>query len=211
VVIEEKVDMRARFGLFAAVALVCWAGLAPVRAELPQVPFMLRSFAINMTNVNAPRGNAGMLEIRITGWSSAETRKTLIQLAVDKGQDALLGALQKEPVKGRLSLPNWQGADPQNYRLGWDIRYAAQAPLPDGGDRIVIATDRQMSLWEVRERPRSYDYPFTLIEIRIPKGGKGEGRMFGATQIRFDKKANQMVLEQYSAGEVKLNEVEVLK
>ena len=53
----------------------------------------------------------------------------------------------------------------------------------------MIATDRQMSMWEVRDRPRIYDYPFMLIEIRIPKRGQGEGRMFGATQIRFDEKS----------------------
>ncbi|HEY2432241.1 MAG TPA: hypothetical protein VGI12_06170 [Vicinamibacterales bacterium] len=203
--------MRVRFGLFAAAALVTLVGLAPIRADLPPAPFKLRAFAVNMTNVNVPRGNAGVLEIRITGWSSAETRKRLIQLVLDKGQDALLSALQKEPVKGRLSMPNWQGPDPQNYRLGWDIRYAAQSKLPDGGDRIVILTDRQMSMWEVRERPRTYDYPFVLMEIRLPKEGKGEGRAFGATQIKFDKKQNQMVLEQYSAGEIRLNEVEVIK
>jgi len=66
-----------------------------------------------------------------------------------------------------------------------------------------------MSMWEVTNRPRSYDYPFTLIEIRIPKEGKGEGRAFGATQVRFDKKKNQIVLEQYSAGEIRLNEITV--
>jgi len=75
----------------------------------------------------------------------------------------------------------------------------------------VIATDRQMSMWEVRNRPRSYDYPFTLIEIRLPKEGKGEGRAFGATQIQFDKKKNQIVLEQYSAGEIRLNEITIDK
>jgi hypothetical protein len=202
--------MRLRFGLFAAAALALVA-ILPARAELPQVPFVLRSFAVNMTNVNMPRGNAGILQLRITGWSPAETRKRLIQTFLDKGQDALLSALQKEPVKGRLSFPNWQGPDPQNYRLGWDIRYAAQSPLPDGGDRIVIMTDRQMSMWEVRERPRSYDYPFVLIEIHIPKEGKGEGRAFGATQVQFDKKKNQIVLEQYTAGEIRLNEVEIDK
>jgi hypothetical protein len=203
--------MRVRFGAFAAAALTLLAGLVPLRAELPAVPFMLRAFAVNMTNVSVPRGNAGMLEIRITGWSPAATRQRLIQTMLDKGQDALLSALQKEPSKGRMALPNWQGADPQNYRLGWDIRYAAQSALPDGGGRIVIVTDRQMSLWEGRERPRSFDYPFTMMEIHIPKSGKGEGRMFGATQIQFDKKKNQMVLEQYSAGEIRLNEVEVVK
>jgi hypothetical protein len=164
-----------------------------------------------MTNVQLPRGNAGMLQIRITGWSPDATRQRLISTMLEKGQDDLLKALQKERSKGRISIPGWTGADPQNYRLGWDLRYTHRDTLPDGGERIVIATDRQMSFWEVSNRPRTYDYPFMLIEIRMPKEGKGEGRMFGATQISFDKKKNQIVLEQYSAGEVRLNEISVMK
>ena len=194
----------------AAVLALC-AGLISLRADTPPVPFTMRAFAVNMTNVNVPRGNAGILQIRITGWSPPATRQRLIDTFLEKKQDGLLSALQKERSKGRLSMPNWQGPDPQNYRLGWDIRYAAHDTLPDGSERIVIATDRQMSMWEVRERPRSYDYPFTLIEIRLPKEGKGEGRAFGATQILFDKKKNQIVLEQYSAGEIRLNEITIDK
>lgn len=201
--------MRGRAPL--AAVLMLSAGLMPLTAEVPQVPFVMRAFAVNMTNVNVPRGNAGIMQIRITGWSPTATRQRLIDTFLDKGQDALLSALQKEPSKGRISLPGWQGPDPQNYRLGWDIRYTAHDALPDGGERIVIATDRQMSMWEVVNRPRSYDYPFALIEIRLPKEGKGEGRAFGATQIQFDKKKNQIVLEQYSAGEIRLNEITIDK
>ena len=130
---------------------------------------------------------------------------------IDKGQDALLKALQKEPSRGRISFPGWQGPDPQNYRLGWDLRYVAHTQLPDGGDRLVIATDRQMSMWEVQNQPRTVDYPFTLFEIHIPKEGKGEGRGFGATQIKFDKKKNQIELEQWSAGDLRLNEITIDK
>jgi hypothetical protein len=204
--------MQRRVSALALGALAVSTALTvPVSAALPEVPFLLRSFAINMTNVSVPRGNAGILEIRITGWSPTATRQRLIDVFLAKGQDALLSALQKERPKGRLRLPNWQGPDPQNYRLGWDLRYTAHDSLPDGTERIVIATDRQMSMAEVVNRPRSYDYPFTLIEIRIPKEGKGEGRAFGATQILFDKKKNQIVLEQYSAGDLRLNEVTVEK
>jgi len=203
--------MRSRL-VVAALAALMLSTLPPVLgADVPAVPFTMRAFAVNMTNVSVPRGNAGIMQIRITGWSPAATRTRLIDTFMAKGQDALLSALQKEKSKGRLSMPNWQGPDPQNYRLGWDIRYAALSKTDDGGDRIVIATDRQMSMWEVRERPRSYDYPFTLIEIRIPKEGKGEGRAFGATQIQFDKKKNQIVLEQYSAGEIRLHEITIDK
>jgi hypothetical protein len=205
--------MRSRLMLCVVAMMVLTHSVTSMagRADLPQLPFTLGAFAVNMTNVDIPRGNAGMLQIRITGWAPAATRERLIATMLDKGQDALLSALQKEPSRGRISIPGWQGPDPQNYRLGWDLRYTALDKLPDGGDRIVIATDRQMSMWEVRNRPRTYDYPFTLIEIRMPKEGKGEGRLFGATQISFDKKKNQIVLEQYSAGEVRLNEIEVIK
>lgn len=203
--------MRVRLTLTTVAAAIVVAGLAPLRAELPAAPFTMRAFGVNMTNVNIPRGNAGVIQIRINGWSSEAERKQLITTMLDKGQDALLSALQKVKPKGRISLPNWQGPDPQNYRLGWDLQYTWHAPLPDGGDRIVIATDRHMSMMEVREQPRTVDYPFTLLEIRIPKGGKGEGRLFGATKIDFDKKKNQIVLEQYSAGDVRLNEIEIDK
>ena len=205
--------MRAPVTVTAAVAaaLVLSSGLIRLGADAPAVPFTMRAFAVNMTNVSAPRGNAGIMQIRITGWSPTATRQRFIDTFLAKGQDALLSMMQKERSKGRISMPNWQGPDPQNYRLGWDLRYAAHDTLDDGAERIVIATDRQMSMWEVRNRPRSYDYPFTLIEIRLPKEGKGEGRMFGATQIQFDKKKNQIVLEQYSAGEVRLNEITIDK
>lgn len=199
--------MRLRLIVAAVIALV--ASSSGIRADVPPPPFLMRAFAINMTNVNVPRGNAGVMEIRITGWSPAATRQRLIETFLADGQDALLSSLQKEKAKGRLRMPNWQGPDPQNYRLGWDIQYAALSKLEDGGDRIVIVTDRHMSFWEVRDRPRSYDYPFTLIEIHIPKEGKGEGRAFGATQILFDKKKNEIVLEQYSAGDIRLNEITV--
>jgi hypothetical protein len=207
---KEVSHMRLRL-LTAAATLLVAAGVVPVLAQLPPLPFTMRAFAVNMTNVSLPRGNAGMMQIRITGWSSEAERKQLIETMIGKGQNALLSALQKVPVKGRISLPNWQGPDPQNYRLGWNLRYTWHDALPDGGERIVIGTDRQMSMMEVRERPRSFDYPFTLLEIRIPKDGKGEGRLFGATQIQFDKKKNQIVLEQYSAGEVRLNEITIDK
>jgi hypothetical protein len=201
--------MRSRFLTSMAAALLLSVTLIPLSADTPPPPYIMNAFLVNMTNVNVPRGNAGTLQIRINSYSPSGTRQSLIQTMLDKGQDALLKALQKEPSRGRISFPSWQGPDPQNYRLGWDLRYVAHDTLPDGGDRIVIATDRQMSFAEVRNQPRTVDYPFTLLEIHIPKEGKGEGRAFGATQIKFDKKKNQMVLEQYSAGAIQLNEITV--
>jgi hypothetical protein len=203
--------MRVRLPLAAVLVVSAALALMPTLvAEIPQPPILLRAFAVNMTNV-APGLNT-VFEITIDRWSSMQQRQQLISTMVDKGNDALVEAVRKGPVNGRIRIPSWQGPDPQNYRLGWDLRYTWHEPLPDGGDRIVIGTDRLMSMWELNNRPRSYDYPLMFMEIHIPKGGgKGEGRMAGATQITFDKKANAIGLEQYSAGVVSLNEVTVEK
>jgi len=202
--------MRVRFPMAAALVVLSVAALMPtVAAQVPQPPILLRAFAVNMTNV-APGLNT-VFEITINNWTSAEQRQKMITTMVDKGNDALVEEVRKAPVNGRIRIPSWQGPDPQNYRLGWDLRYTWHNPLPDGGERIVIGTDRLMSMWEITNRPRSYDYPLMFMEIHMPKSGKGEGRMAGATQVTFDKKTNTIGLEQYSAGVVSLNEITVEK
>ena len=56
-------------------------------------------------------------------------------------------------------------------------------PGEDGGRRIVLVTDRPISFWEAANQPRSIDYPFTLIELRLNRDGEGEGKMSIATKI----------------------------
>jgi len=201
--------MRARM-LGAAILFGLWsaASIQPVSAQVAQVPFVMTAFAVNMTN--AGTGGNQVFEIRVNSWSTAAERQRLIDLA-PKGQDNLLKAMSKEKPKGIIRIPGWQGPDPQNYKLGWDLRYTWHDALPEGGERIVIGLDRQMSMAELWNQPRSVDYPFTFLEIHMPKQGKGQGRMMGFTQVKFDKKTNSIVMEQYSAGPVQLNEVTIVK
>ena len=187
-------------------ALVLVLGAAALSAEVT-LPIRMRTFAVNMSN-NLTGAN-GILQITLDQWSTAQERQNLL-MTVPKGQDDLVKALQKVPVKGRINIPGWTGPDPQNYRLGWNLRYAWHEALPDGGDRIVIATDRQMSFREITNNPRTADYPFLLIQIHL-KDGKGEGKMAAFTQIRFDKKKNVMEIENYGTEPVRLNEITVEK
>ena len=55
------------------------------------------------------------------------------------------------------------------------------------------------------------DYPFTLIEIHLNKDGEGEGKMAYATKISFDKKKNNVELENYSSEPVRLQTVKIEK
>ena len=71
----------------------------------------------------------------------------------------------------------------------------------------MLATDRYITFWEAVNRPRTIDYPFTLIELHIGPDGKGEGKMSIATKIMHDKKKNEIVLENYQSQPVLLTEV----
>lgn len=199
--------------LVVLLAVVGSAAFAPAFAQAPfqppALPIRMSAFAVNMSNTLT--GANGVLEITITQWSSADERKMLIETMLSKGQDALLSALQKTTAKGRMRVPGWQGPDPHNARLGWDLHYSWAAPLPEGGTQIVLATDRYIGFWEARNQPRTIDYPFTLMQIHLSKDGEGQGRLALATKISFDKKKNQVELENYSSEPVRLNEVKVEK
>ena len=173
------------------------------------LPLRMSAFAVSMGT--AATGANAVMAIRITRWSTPAERENLIKTAVEKGQDALLKALQKMPDHGKISIPGWTGPDPHNARLGWTLHYAFATPGEDGGYRIGIATDRYIGMWEARNQPRTIDYPFSLIEIRLGNDGKGVGKMAVATKIDFDKKKNQLVLENYSSEPVRLNEVKIEK
>lgn len=153
------------------------------------------AWAINMEGV--PGRSTTTVDITIERWSTDAERQLLIDALKEKGQDGLLRALQKLPRVGRMRTPD---------SIGYDLHYARQNPLDEGGRQIVIATDRPIGFWEARNRPRSIDYPFTVIELRLNKDGVGEGKMLPGTKIYIDRK-NNLVLENYGTQPVRLTEV----
>ena len=169
---------------------------------------LITAMAVNMSNVGTSAVNQ-VVEITINSWSTAEERTHLIRTMIDKGDKALLSELKKSPSHGRFRIPGWVGPDPHELRLGYDLQYAWQTAQPDGSRRIVIVTDRYIGFEELRSRPRTVDYPFTLFEIRVDKNGSGEGKMAVATRISFDKAKNTMELENYSSEPVRLQNLKL--
>jgi hypothetical protein len=157
------------------------------------------AFAVDTSNT-APRGAATTtVDIVINRYSSDADRDRLLE-ALDQGQDALLKALQKLPVVGYLTTPG---------SLRYDIHFAWQRPNPDGGRNIVVVTDRYISMWEATNRPRTIDYPFTLIQLQLNKNDEGVGKASIATKIT--KTDNYIELENFSSEPVRLNNVHKVK
>jgi hypothetical protein len=168
----------------------------------------IEGWALNMSNVAT--GANQTIRINIDRWSNEKQRELLITTFLEKKQQGLLRVLEDQPELGRFNFPGYMGPDPNNImRLGTDIRYAMSFPGEDGGRRIVIITPRVIGFREQVNQPRTFDYPFTLFEMRFDKSGKGEGRMAYGTQILFDKNKKQIVLENYSSEPVRLNNLEL--
>ena len=160
--------------------------------------------ALNMSNTAT--GANQTIRINIDRWSTPSQRQHLITTFLEKGQNGLLKELDKQPELGRFNFPGYLGPDPNNtMRLGTDIRYARNFAGEDGGRRIVIMTSRVIGFREEVNQPRTTDYPFSIFEMRFDGQGKGQGKMSYATKITFDKKKNNVELENYASEPVRLN------
>jgi hypothetical protein len=153
-------------------------------------------FTANAINMN--RGAAGNIEIVVDRWSSDKDRDKLMSTLMEKGPDKLLDVLQDMPRMGYFRAPG---------QLGIDIHFARRLPLPEGGERVVLVTDRRIGFWEAANQPRSIDYPFTVIELRLNRDGEGEGKLSLATKIIADKENNIVTLENWATQPVMLNNV----
>jgi hypothetical protein len=86
---------------------------------------------------------------------------------------------------------------------GYSIKYAYRAPLPDGGERVILATDRRLGTHTAAWQPTSSnltDYEFTVIEIRVDAKGAGEGKTSLTTKVIVDNEAKTVALENYAAA-----------
>jgi hypothetical protein len=157
-----------------------------------------KAFAVNLDSSAVARQGASTVELVVERWSTDAERDRLLTALAEKGPEKLLDTLQKLPRAGYIRTPN---------SIGYDLHYARKEPMDEGGERIVIATDRYISFWEARNRPRTIDYPFTVVEMRINRDGVGEGKMSIATKITLSPNKKQIELENYGTQPVLLQNV----
>ena len=150
--------------VLAVAAMEATGSASRLVAAIPEPPLRMSAVAVNMSNVGPAAAN--VVDIEIERWSTEAERDDLIAAFNAKGPDALLSKLQDAKRVGYMRLPN---------TLGYDLHYARKHPGEDGGEQIVVATDRRIGFWEARNQPRTIDYPFTLIDIRLKSNGEGEG------------------------------------
>ena len=181
-----------------SLALAAVLGIAAAAAQTHGGREKFTAFAVNLDGTAIAPTGAGVVEILVERYSTDAERNRLLEALMEKGPEKLLDTLQSLPRVGYIRTPN---------SIGYDLHYARKAPLPEGGERVTLATDRYIGFWEAANRPRTIDYPFTVIELRLNSDGVGEGKMSIATKVTMDKDKKQIELENYGTQPVLLNNV----
>jgi hypothetical protein len=141
------------------------------------------------------QGGSSTIIINIERWSTSEERQMLIDTLREKGTAALAKTLFKMPRVGWIQVPDMRARD---------LHYAWQAPLPDGGRRVVVGADRPLTYNEITTSQRSRKYEFSIAELHFDKDGKGEGKLSPIAKVDIEKETQQLEIENYSVQPIRL-------
>ena len=179
-------------GLSVVIALV--GGLASIAAQDP-----IAKYSAQVVNLDAPTGAAtGLVQIQITRWSTDAERDKLTNTLFEQGGKQLLEVVSQLPPAGSIRTPD---------SVGYPLRYARRTTASQNIENVVIITDRALSFFELRDAPRSRDYPFTVIRFQLNSQGRGQGDILLATRIAGDKATKDIAFEHFGATPLKLQNV----
>jgi hypothetical protein len=174
-----------------AVLLIAATGLG----QTPKGPIdRFSATGVNISNSNEP------VNIDLIRWSTDAERDKLVSVLAWYGEREMPGSL---PTIGYV----WTSES-----AGYSVRYAYRVPTPDGGQRVILMTDRPLGgspqSWKpVGAAANPTAYPFTVIELRMNKAGQGEGKTSITHKLAIDAAAKTIALENYAAPPVLLSKV----
>jgi len=171
-----------------AVALLHAQESAPAQTEQYSATAFITS--------GAAQGKSVGITIYINSYTTDEEGQNFLQVLKTQGQDGLEKAFDKTPERGRVAIIGTTGNT---------ISYVRQRPA-ETKRTVRMATNRTISFPELWASPRSRDYKFGIIELRLDADGNGEGTLLYATKIKFNKKG-ELELEHYGQSPVRLANV----
>lgn len=181
----------------AGALVACVAGLALTMAE----PAAIQTVRFTATAAG-PSGELGPVEIVINRFSTTVEKNRCMDAFAERGPAGLQEALQQAPPIGRLAAPGGQG---------FDLRYAAEVRGENGDRHVIIASEHGMPFLEAADRPRSADYPFTVLQLQMNQQGQGRGLASAYSNITLDKRQGSIVLENLGDQPVMLANLQLQK
>ena len=172
----------------------------PIRACARRQPrIQSNAYVAPAINIGVPgRTGSGTVEIGIEHWSTEQGRDRLRTVLFEQGPEKLLDALRKMPRVGYIRTPN---------SIGYDLHYARRTPEGDGGERVIIATDRYIGFCGSGQ-PTSHD----RLPVHTDRNADRIQRQRRRQNVdRYEDYSRQgfrgIVLENYSSQPVQLTDV----
>ena len=178
-------DPRTRTAIWLAGAAIAVSLTATV---LPQsaAPRTIDSFTATTANMTP----AGLdLRMQILTWQEAEARAAVVAtLAAGEAADP---SLAKLPTVGYI----WPAQSP----VGYSVKYAHREPLPNGGERITLVTDKRLGSydfkgWSVPGATSSSAAPYSVVELNLNDAGDGTGNLSLANEVKLNAEAGTVSL-----------------
>jgi hypothetical protein len=180
-------DKKKMAALFAPIVVVALAAGVAADAEATRDRFVFTPAAVGESNST----DKGPWEIVVTRWSTDDEREAVMSAVGTDAPDRLRDVIARGQDAGYISLPGY---------LRYTLRYAHRIPRADGGEDIVLATERPIWWWWDSTRSMaSTKAPVSVIQLRLSPDGSGEGKLSLESPIGRDGNAKSIVLEQYGS------------
>jgi hypothetical protein len=190
-----------RLRSFGASVLLCFAlpiGAARVAEQpKPQFDLPVQYAAVAIGQSGSVAGKSFGISVYIDAVSSDGEIEELVGTLKHKGQDGLMKALDNLKDKGRVAPTG---------SVGTGMRVIRISPTEDGGQHIVLLTNRPITFRELWNGTRSRDYPFGIVILNVDKDGKGTGLFDPLCKMKFNKK-NELEVERYGQRPFRLANV----
>ena len=189
------------FSLLAGAPLIAQTKAGKTPSSEPQ-PAKAETFSAITSNITLAAGTK--LRIEVFRWSTDADREKLIAAFKETGADQLQTTLQALPESGYV----WT-----DESLGYSVHYAYQEPLHNGGERIILATDRSLGSWSghpwtAKPENGSTAYPYSVIELLLNSSGRGDGRMSINSKVIAGEGGKTITLENSESAPAALKNVE---
>jgi len=189
------------FKLFSRFAVTSGAVLAALllggyaTAQEPPVPDTYKAVTTNMT----PSGVE--LKADILRWSDEAERRAVIEALAAEDASAALARLPSVGVVWR-----------SGSAVGNSIKYAHRSERADGGERVVLVTDKRLGAtsfnpWTAGDSTSASPPDYSVIEFHRPDEGAGEGTLSLAANVEIDAEAATVMLATDPAAGMLLTEV----
>mgnify|MGYP001817181656 CR=1 FL=1 len=190
----------------AALLLPLTGSISPAVAQegVSELPWNMDANAM-VTQSGTGGRRASILQLRITAWTTEEERQQILNEIQEataqggrRGTRAVARALRGASRVGTLNAPG---------QTGWSLRYARLIPMPDGKQRLLLATDRPVAFAEAWTSTRGGDFDVTVIQLTLDAEGNGEGTLSFGTEVVWNSDTESLEVTNITSQPIALGNV----